>query len=89
MPHRNGCGSDDPLPNIFGHLRLFLHGPSGLRTEIGIAVMAHNLKRLPNLLGANRLTEALPPQPENKTKVATILSNSSAPSRERLCRSST
>jgi hypothetical protein len=50
---------------IFGHPRLLMRGLSGARTEIGIATMAYNLKRITNLLGAaktdrsprSRLTE--------------------------------
>jgi Transposase DDE domain len=44
---------------IFGHPRLLLRGLSGAKTGIGIAVMAYNLKRLLNLLGASHLTRAL------------------------------
>jgi transposase len=44
---------------IFGHPRLLLRGLSGARTEIGIGVMAYNLKRMVNLLGATRLIQAL------------------------------
>lgn len=44
---------------VFGHPRLLLRGLSGAKTEIGIAVMAYNLKRMVNLLGASRLTQAL------------------------------
>ena len=46
---------------IFGHPRLLLRGLSGAKTEIAIAVMAYNLKRMVNLLGASRLTNALSP----------------------------
>ena len=46
---------------IFGHPRLLLRGLSGAKTEIGIAVMAYNLKRMLNLIGATRLTRALKP----------------------------
>jgi transposase len=46
---------------IFGHPRLLLRGISGAKTEIGIAVMAYNLKRMINLLGVTRLTKALKP----------------------------
>ena len=46
---------------IFGHPRLLLRGLSGAKTEIGIGVMAYNLKRMVNLLGATRLTKALTP----------------------------
>jgi transposase len=44
---------------IFGHPRLLLRGLSGARTEIGIGIMAYNLKRMVNLLGATRLIQAL------------------------------
>jgi hypothetical protein len=44
---------------IFGHPRLLLRGLSGAKTEIGLAVMAYNLKRMINLLGANRCALAL------------------------------
>jgi transposase len=46
---------------IFGHPRLLLRGLSGAKTEIAIAVMAYNLKRMLKLLGASRLTKALNP----------------------------
>ena len=46
---------------IFGHPRLLLRGLSGAQTEIGLAIMAYNLKRMVNLLGASRLTSALTP----------------------------
>jgi hypothetical protein len=32
---------------------------SGVRSEIGIATMAYNLKRITNVLGATKLREAL------------------------------
>lgn len=44
---------------IFGHPRLLMRGLSGARTEIGLATMAYNLKRITNVLGAVKLTEAL------------------------------
>jgi transposase len=44
---------------IFGHPRLLLRGLQGARTEIGIAIMAYNLKRIVNLLGAARTAQAL------------------------------
>lgn len=44
---------------IFGHPRLLLRGLSGAKTEIALATMAYNLKRITNLLGAAKLTEAL------------------------------
>jgi transposase len=44
---------------IFGHPRLLLRGLSGAKVEIGLATMAYNLKRITNVLGAVKLTEAL------------------------------
>jgi len=44
---------------IFGHPRLLLRGLSGAKTEISIATMAYNLKRITNVLGAMSLIEAL------------------------------
>jgi transposase len=44
---------------IFGHPRLLLRGLNGARTEIGIATMAYNLKRMVNVLGAPKLVQAL------------------------------
>jgi transposase len=44
---------------IFGHPRLLMRGLAGARAEIGIATMAYNLKRITNVLGATKLTEAL------------------------------
>jgi len=44
---------------IFGHPRLLMRGLSGARTEIGIATMAYNLKRITKVLGAVKLAEAL------------------------------
>jgi transposase len=44
---------------IFGHPRLLMRGLSGARSEIGIATMAYNLKRITNVLGGTKLTEAL------------------------------
>ncbi|HMF64043.1 MAG TPA: IS1182 family transposase [Edaphobacter sp.] len=46
---------------IFGHPRLLLRGLHGAQTEIGIAIMAYNLKRMVNLLGAKHLTQAFTP----------------------------
>jgi hypothetical protein len=43
---------------IFGHPRLLMRGLSGARVEIGLATMAYNLKRITNVLGATKLTEA-------------------------------
>jgi transposase len=47
--------------HIFGHPRLLLRGLSGRRTEIGLATMAYNLKRMVNVLGCAALTRALLP----------------------------
>jgi transposase len=44
---------------IFGHPRLLMRGLSGARVEIGLATMAYNLKRITNVLGAAKVTEAL------------------------------
>lgn len=44
---------------IFGHPRLLMRGLTGARTEIGIATMAYNLKRITNVLGAATLTKTL------------------------------
>jgi hypothetical protein len=44
---------------IFGHPRLLMRGLSGAKIEIGLATMAYNLKRIPNVTGATKLTEAL------------------------------
>jgi transposase len=46
---------------IFGHPRLLLRGTRGAQIEIGIAVMAYNLKRIFNLLGGSKLTRQLRP----------------------------
>jgi transposase len=44
---------------IFGHPRLLMRGLSGAKVEIGLATMAYNLKRITNVLGTVKLTEAL------------------------------
>jgi transposase len=44
--------------DIFGHPRLLMRGLSGARVEIGLATMVYNLKRITNVLGATKLTEA-------------------------------
>jgi transposase len=44
---------------IFGHPHLLMRGLSGAKAEIGLATMAYNLKRITNVLGAVKLTEAL------------------------------
>jgi transposase len=46
---------------IFGHPRFLLRGLYGSRTEISLAVMAYNLKRMINVLGAEHLTQVLNP----------------------------
>jgi transposase len=45
--------------HIFGHPRLLMRGLSGAKIEIGLATMAYNLKRITNVLGATKVTEAL------------------------------
>jgi DNA-binding transcriptional LysR family regulator len=47
--------------DLQAHPRLLLRGLAGAQTEIGIAVMAYNLKRIVNVLGATRFTQALTP----------------------------
>jgi transposase len=44
---------------IFGHPRFLLRGLQGTQTEISLAVMAYDLKRMVNVLGANRLSGQL------------------------------
>ena len=44
---------------IFGHPRLLLRGRKGAQTEIGIAVMVYNLKRMANVVGNAKLAQAL------------------------------
>jgi transposase len=44
---------------IFGNPRFLLRGLRGARSEISLAVMVYNLKRMLNLLGASRLRAAL------------------------------
>jgi len=46
---------------IFGHPRLLLRGLAGAQTEMSIAIMAYNLKRIVKVLGATNLTQALAP----------------------------
>jgi transposase len=46
---------------IFGHPRLLLRGLAGAQTEISIAIMAYNFKRIVKILGATRLAQALTP----------------------------
>jgi DDE family transposase len=44
---------------ILSHPRLLLRGRTGANTELNLAVMAYNLKRMANVLGSARLTLAL------------------------------
>jgi transposase len=44
---------------ILGHPRLLLRGLAGAQTEISLATVAYNLKRMINVLGAGKLTLAL------------------------------
>jgi transposase len=44
---------------IFGNPRFLLRGLRGAQTEIGLATMAYNLKRMINVLGGHKLAAAL------------------------------
>lgn len=44
---------------IFGHPRLLLRGVAGARTEMGLGIMAYNLKRMINVLGGAKLAAVL------------------------------
>ncbi len=44
---------------IFGHPRLLLRGLAGAQTELSIAIMAYNFKRIVKVLGAAHFTQAL------------------------------
>lgn len=44
---------------IFGHPRFLLRGLSGAQTEVSLAIMAYNLKRMINVLGGTQITAAL------------------------------
>lgn len=44
---------------IFGHPRFLLRGVRGAQTEMSLATLAYNLKRMLNVVGAGRLTQAL------------------------------
>ncbi len=44
---------------IFGHPRFLLRGLQGAQTEISLATMVYNLKRMLSVLGVNRLGAAL------------------------------
>lgn len=45
--------------HIFGHPRLLLRGLAGAQTEIGLATMVYNLKRMIKVLGAPQLAATL------------------------------
>jgi len=44
---------------IFGHPRFLLRGLHGAQTEISLAVVAYNLKRMQNIVGGHRLASVL------------------------------
>lgn len=44
---------------IFGHPRFLLRGLAGAQTEISLATLVYNLKRMLNVLGGNQLRNAL------------------------------
>jgi len=44
---------------IFGHPRFLLRGLAGAQTEISLATLVYNLKRMLNILGGIRLRSAL------------------------------
>jgi transposase len=44
---------------IFGHPRFLLRGLAGAQTEISLATMAYNMKRMMNVLGGHKLATAL------------------------------
>jgi len=46
---------------IFGHPRLLLRGTAGAQTEISLAAMAYNIKRMINILGGHELLRQLRP----------------------------
>jgi transposase len=46
---------------IFGHPRFLLRGLRGTQTEISLAVIAYNLKRMVNILGGQSITARLQP----------------------------
>ena len=47
------------LKRMFGNARFLLRGVAGAQTEINIATLAYNLKRLINLLGGHQMASAL------------------------------
>ena len=44
---------------VFGHPRFLLRGVGGAQTEISLATMVYNLKRMMNLLGGRKLIAEL------------------------------
>jgi transposase len=44
---------------IFGHPRLLLRGLRGARIEVGLAIMAYNLKRMINVLGGRKMFDLM------------------------------
>ena len=44
---------------IFGHPRFLLRGLAGAQTEINLATLVYNLKRMLNVLGGYQLPDAL------------------------------
>ncbi len=57
------CTAEHPFATlkyrIFGHPRFLLRGLRGAQTEMSLAVIAYNLKRMLNILGGRRLSAAL------------------------------
>ena len=57
------CTAEHPFGalkyRIFGHPRLMLRGVDGAKIEIGVAIMAYNLKRIYNVLGGRKMSAAL------------------------------
>jgi hypothetical protein len=54
------CKSARHLSNLrIGHPRLLMRGLTGARAEIGVATMAYDLKRVTNVFGAAKPTDAL------------------------------
>jgi hypothetical protein len=63
-PPQTPCGGDEhPFATlkyrIFGHPRFLLRGVGGAQTEISLATIAYNLKRMINVLGATNLSRTL------------------------------
>lgn len=56
------CCAEHPFAHlkyrIFGHPRFLLRGRKGASTEIAIATLVYNLKRMRTLMGGSRFTEA-------------------------------